>query len=356
MRTSFLVGAVLAIACSASAAPNVTNGAQKGSLLVFPDVDVRTTTSTLIRLANDGAQSIDVKCIWMDGNKNRTDFTVRLTRTQPFWFDAKTGQGTLRVNPFPAFASNGYDNPYLGGANRDPYFAGLLVCFAVDIGEENQVKWNHLSGSATVYDSTLGTAYEYSAYAFFVQSGLDLAPLGTPGALYLNGVDYDSCPIYQIGQISPEGTVITAGTSVLTYLRNRLAVAGCSLDLNQDWNPIATKLLFDVWNSDEVKFSGAFECADSWHETGLTDIDAAPTNFTRANLGTDSARFRVQAVKSSQCLNSQAVGLLAVQSSAVDIGGRPSKVSTNLTAAGKFLGKVTWDPAEVVPEGGLTPR
>ena len=353
MKMTFLVGVALALACSASAAPNVINATQKGSLLVFPDIDVRGTTTTLVRLSNDGTLPVDVKCIWMDGNKNRADFLVRLTRTQPVWFDARTGAGTTRVNAFPAYASNGYDNPYLGGATRDPYFAGTLVCFAVDATEQNQVKWNHLSGSATVYDPARQTAYEYSAYAFFVQSGLDLAPVGTPGTLYLNSVDYDSCPLYQIGQLSPEGTVGGAAAAMFTVIRNRLAITGCTLELNQDWLPIATKLQFDVWNADEVKFTGAFECADSWHETLLSDVDAAPANFARVNLGTDTARFRVQGVKSTQCQGSVAVGLLAVQSTTLDFAGREMRVGTGLTAAGKFLGRVVWDASGVVPEGGI---
>jgi hypothetical protein len=350
LPTSWVAVVLVALAAGVHAAPNVTNSTQKGSLLIYPDIDVRGTVSTLVRLANDGASAVDVKCYWMDGNKNRSDFVVTLTKGQAIWIDAKSGQGTYRVNPFPPFPSNGYDNPYLGGATRDPYLAGTLVCFAIDPVEQNQIKWNHLSGTATVYDTVAGTAYEYTAFGFFVQSGIDAFPVGTPGVLYLNGVDYDSCPLYAIGQMSPEGTIVRPGIATITFERNRLAVAGCTLALNQDWVPVYTKLLFDVWNADEVKFSGGFECADSWHETLFTDIDAAAANFTRVNLGTDSTRYRVQGVKSTQCNNSQAIGLLAVQSTTLSIDGRVARAGTSLTAAGKFLGRIAWDPASVVPE------
>ena len=121
--------------------------------------------------------------------------------------------------------------------------------------------------------------------------------------------------------------------------------------LNQDWLSVYTKLQFDAWNADEVKFTGAFECGDTWHETLFTDMDAGAPSFTRYNLGTDVARYRVQGVKSTACPSSQAVGLLAIQSTLLTINGRAAKTAVNLTAAGKFLGKVAWDPEAAVPEG-----
>lgn len=353
MRTLLALGLVLALAGTATAAPNVVNSTQKGSLLIFPDVDVRATTSTLVRLQNDGASSIGVKCYWTDGNRHRSDFALTLTRNQAVWFDAKTGRGTSSVSPFPQFASNGYDNPYLGGPNANPYRAGQLVCFAVNAGEQHQVKWNHLSGTATVYDTALGAAYEYTAYAFFISNGVDLQPQGTAGTMFLNGIDYDACPLYQIGQMSPEVTVTNIGNHQLVFWRNRLTLVGCAIDLRQDWLPIYTKWVFDVWNGDEVKFTGAFECADAWHETMFTDIDSAAQNFTRANLGTDAVRYRVQGVKSSQCPLSQATGVLAIQSTDLTINGADRRIGTNLTSAGKFIGHIQWDPGQAVPEGGL---
>ncbi|MGE3843826.1 MAG: hypothetical protein AB7I50_19820 [Vicinamibacterales bacterium] len=354
MRTLLATGLVLALSIGVSAAPNVVNSAQKGSLLIFPDVDVRNTTNTLIRLQNDGTSSVDVKCYWTDGNRHRSDFAITLTRNQAAWFEAKSGRGSTNVSPFPQFASNGYDNPFLGGADANPYRAGQLVCFAVKPGEQHQIKWNHLSGTATVFDDANGgSAYEYGAYSFFISNGVDLQPQGTAGAMFLNGIDYDACPLYQIGQLAPEVTVSTIGNHQLVFWQNRLTLVGCTMDLRQDWLPQYTKWVFDVWNADEIKFSGAFECADSWHETVLTDIDSAAQNFTRPVLGTDSARYRVQGVKSTQCPLSQADGVLAIQSTNLSINGNDKRTGTNLTSAGRFIGSVLWDPEQAVPEGGF---
>jgi hypothetical protein len=214
MTRLFLLGLALAVAAHASAAPNVTNATQKGSLLVFPDVRIDTENgaawNTLIRIQNDGALSIDVVCYWMDGNKNRVDFGLRLTANQAVWFDARSGHGTHQVNRFPAGPSNGFDNPYLitppavteALDGSGPYFKGNLACFAVDTSAKHQVKWNHLSGIATVYHPAFG-AYDYNAYAFFAPTGFDGAPVGTAGTLPLDGVAYDACPTYQIGQFTP---------------------------------------------------------------------------------------------------------------------------------------------------------
>jgi hypothetical protein len=422
MKKLSLLGVALALAANAYAAPNVTNVTQKGSLLLWPDIRIDDGWNTLVRIQNDGSQDVDVKCYWMDGNKNRVDFVIPVTRNQPLWLDARTGNGTYQVNMFPQSAANGIDNPWLLGPfaapipaatgqgglealdNSGPYLKGLLICWAVDNGGQNQVKWNHLSGTATVYHPGFG-AYEYNAYAFFVPTGLDLEPVGTAGTINLNGVEYDSCPQYMIGQFSPVDAAtpppVAAGNTnpnapppanqpvnVPTIFGNRLAVAGCTLNLNQDWTPVWTKLQFTVWNEDEIPFTGAYECSDSWHETtfmadntpwwttppftaagieaaGGGWIDSAGQNFQFSNLGTYSARYRIQGVASSQCNTTNPtrttsnVGVVAVQSSWVGTtlpapaGASSDMVGTTLAAAGKFTGRIVWDPSGVVPEGGL---
>jgi cysteine-rich repeat protein len=216
----FLLGAI----APAVAAPNVANVTQKGSALIFPDIRVDregADWNTLIRLQNDGSLDVTVTCYWLDGNKNRVDFSLGVTRNQPVWFDARTGHGTHQINPFPTTLANGFDNPFLltppslDEATDGPglYFKGTLVCWATDAGRQTQVKWNHLSGTATLYHPQVG-AYEYDAYAFFAPTGLDQEPVGTAGILALDGVFYDTCPLYQIGQFSPApvcGNGIIAG-------------------------------------------------------------------------------------------------------------------------------------------------
>jgi hypothetical protein len=386
MRTLCALAVTLTMVGTVSAAPNVTNATQKGSLLLFPDIRIDDTGTvpggqgrwnTLVRIQNDGSQDVTIKCYWMDGNKNRVDFAVPITRNQPFWFDARTGNGTAQVNPFPQGAANGLDNPFLAGpwpggfidpvqTNEDndtsgDYEKGLLVCWAVDNGLQNQVKWNHLFGTATVYNERFG-AYEYNAYSFYAPIGLDLEPIGTAGIINLDGIDYDACPQYQIGQFSPVGALADP-PSAPPVSQVRLAVAGCILTLRQDYFPVYTKYDFEVWNEDEVKFTGAFECADSWHETEFEaeldatnggGLDSTSQAFNASNLGTYPARYRLQARKSTECPLSQATPIVAVQSMFLDLTPNTTRVvGTNLAAAGKFSGRITWDAFGIVPEGGL---
>jgi hypothetical protein len=356
-----------AIAGSAFAAPNVSNTTQKGSLLIFPDIRVDQGWNTLVRLENAGSTNGYVRCYWMDGNKNRVDFVIPVTRNQAVWFDAATGDGTYQVNRFPAVPADGFDNPFLPGGTV-PYLRGLLVCWALDeFGWNNQVKWNHLSGTATVHHPTIG-AYEYSAYAFFLRTGLELEAVGTAGTINMNGVEFDTCPQYLIGRFSPAGAPAEGAPTVAGH---RLAIMGCRLNLNWDGQPVWTRLQFDVWNEDGVKFTGASECSDGWHETTFTQgtvavgglargingfedgLDAQGDNFALATLGTYAARYRVEGVQSSQCENAniktRAVGLLGVQSTFL----QGKAVGTTLASVGTLTGRIVWDPSSGDTEGGI---
>jgi hypothetical protein len=388
---------MVTLTATAAAAPNVASTSQKGSLLLFPDIRIDTTATegswnTLVRIQNDGGSSVTTRCYWMDGNRNRAGFSVPVTPNQAIWFDARTGQGTLLVNPFPQTAADGLDNPFLAGPwpggfiapeatnesndSGAPYGEGLLACWAVDTAAEHQVKWNHLSGTATVYNALRG-AYEYNAHAFVVPTGFDLAPVAPAGTLRLDGVTYDACPTYLVGQFTPfcvpedfapgpDGDIPLAcdmlDTSWPVWALSpgyalRLAVTGCTLSLVQDVVPAITTLQFEVWNEDEVKFTGAHECADTWHETAFQrsldatnggPLDAAAQNFHFTTLGTIEARYRVQARRSSQCDTSEAFGLLGMQSERLGLG--LGSVGTPLMSAGKQAGRITWDPASPVPE------
>src|SRR5919108_4640702 len=100
-RASLSVALVGAWTGSASAAVPVGNTTQKGSLLIFPRVDVSSGKTTIIRITNAVSAIVDVKCYFMDVEKNKVDFQFRPTENQPFWFDAATGQGTKTVQSFP---------------------------------------------------------------------------------------------------------------------------------------------------------------------------------------------------------------------------------------------------------------
>jgi hypothetical protein len=307
-----------------------------------------------------------VKCYFMDGEKRRNDFVFLLTRGQPVWFDAATGAGTLGANPFPA-----------------GFGAGLLVCFAVTDDETAPIRWNHLSGTATVVDYATGTAYEYSAWQFYaIQGTKDGAIISPPPAftmpppcdptqpapdctptiaegdsvLGLDGVRYNKCPATLVGQFSPEGAVLAAGQDVVEVGPTRAVFAGCNLDLRQAYQRYDTKLTFEVWNANELKLTGAHDCADGWHETFLTDMDAQGRNFTLPSLKTDVARYRVTPTKDDfKCAprKTAKVGLVGVQATDITLGGQAAQVGTQLTTVGTYNGFVVWTPGTLSEEGAI---
>ena len=153
MKKFSVMALALAIAGPAVAAPNLAQTTQKGSLLIFPDIDVRDSRQTIVRIQNDGPRDVQVKCHYLDAFKHRVDMQFGLTANQPFWFDAATGDGTEHVTPYPSTPSNGF-------ANTDPKGAGMLACWVVDLEGTNQLKWNHLAGTATVINHITGAAYQ----------------------------------------------------------------------------------------------------------------------------------------------------------------------------------------------------
>ena len=370
MKKLSILAVALALAGTAAAAPNIAQNTQKGSVLIFTDIDVRAAPflmQTIVRIQNDGPRDVQVKCYYLDGNKHRVDMQFEITANQPFWFDAQTGDGTEHVTPYPNTPSNGFPN-------TTPKGAGMLVCWVVDVEGLNQLKWNHLSGTATLINHRVGAAYEYTAYAFYAPTGSDLQPVGTGGTINLDSVQFDSCPQYMIGQFSPEGAFLATEAGLLTYNPTRVAFAGCNIALQQDWTPTWTKLVFDVWNEEENKVTGAWECADTWHEVYLSSgpsgypfpfPDAASSNFLSSAVETFAARYRVQGQKSTQCrpivgADAVAVGVLAIQSTDLTLENvntgdvTRALIGSNLTAAGKLpTGKITWDPGFVTPEGGI---
>jgi len=51
-----------------------------------------------------------------------------------------------------------------------------------------------------------------------------------------------------------------------------LTLAPCQQDLRQDKAPVCAKAKFDVWNENEAKLTGAYQCVKCWFEGVLSDI------------------------------------------------------------------------------------
>jgi hypothetical protein len=189
----------------------------------------------------------------------------------------------------------------------------------------------------------IGKAVFYNAYSF---AGLGTAanppqlsePLGTvdepagvmlrftgdgPNFTPVNQRGYDACPQYLVFNFAPDGSPLA--------LPNRpdLTLWPCRQDLRQDRVPTCTKAKFDIWNENEVKFTGAYQCfkcffegflVDIGNQTGVVTSEIAGKymrsrgpgyggdKFTKAVLRTDVARTRVQGIYSTVCVASNVAG------------------------------------------------
>jgi len=193
------------------------------------------------------------------------DFEFPITANQPVWFMASTGEGGPSSNSINGFGDNQ---------------TGELKCFAIAFpategAAETQVSWNHLYGSAIVFNGSTGVAFEYPAWAFTARGNVKTGdPVGDPGTMLLTGGGsgtYDACPAYLIYNFfaarggEPE--------SLTQYVDDSyIALSPCYQDLRQDRLPTCTKAKFDIWNENERKLTGTYHCVKCWFEGDLDDF------------------------------------------------------------------------------------
>ncbi len=357
---------------------NVANTSQKGSLLIFPLIDTRVVSpdesaTTIIDISNDANNGIYLGCYYINDHKGRVDFHFFLTPKATVSWDVVTHHGNIVPPPFPS------GGPFAQGDAA----LGELICFATNAARSQQVRFNHLTGVATVVQQEVEAgvnqpkhAFKYNAWAFTARSNPgvppppDGTPVGTAGRLDLTGGGlgtYDACPQYLIANFSPGGLNLAGAANVLgpvTYIDNDFSISSCNQDLRQDFVDNLTKLQFTVWNEVEVGFTGAYQCADSVLTFGVDDGDRVPVNFDLDNfsystLQTHNARVEIDGVSSTQCPGSSVSGLVGVMTTSIGIGttvdqpieGEDQELGNTIHGAGNLPGFVLWDPASgTVPE------
>jgi hypothetical protein len=361
---STLFFAVLLSGGTALAAQNVANTSQKGSLLIWPliTIDPADGADTIIEISNDANSTVKIECYYVNEKKGRVDFDFHLTGKATASWSVKTLDGD-QVQP-PVFPISGSFSPGPPYAPTSIY-RGELVCFATNAGVRAQIAWNHLTGTATVTNSSTDTdsvsraqAFRYNAWSFVARNARGLpeksgVKQGTPGKLELTGNGagtYDACPLYNIANFMPNGAALGG----LRTINNVLTVVSCNQDLRQDYDLYLTKLKFTVWNAVESSFTGAYICVDSVHSVGLGVGNpnlVNGSNFGYSTLKTQNARFMVQGVESTQCPGSTNSALLGVLASEVSISGGSyyQEIGSTTHGAGAYPGFVYWDPFGKVP-------
>jgi hypothetical protein len=340
------------------------NTAQKGSLLIFPKIDVSDSsgrTETIVRIENTYWRHVNVQCYWQNGTKAYRSQEFSLTPFQPLTLKASQFLPSSE-GPFHR-ASTSDSIYYVENANQ----VGELKCWAVSKDGLSEMSWNHLTGSATILDYGNAAAWSYTAWAFRCLTPTTPGALcgTTPGNLEL-GSEYDACPKkLTIGFAPYKDDERNIQGSRLVYDDTDLTIATCNQDFRQRRELTYTKLTFDVWNEEETRFNGAHQCMDSWVEKQLRNVQTDDDNFSYDVLGTKAARLVVKGVGSSEDDNlceydefdategsssfrpsTQNAGLVGVISTQIQFPGeeREAVAGTNLVGFGELPGNIYYDP------------
>jgi len=376
MLFSLVVALVLMGLCSmASAAQNVTNTSQKGSLLIFPKIDTSAIgesgfyRDTIVMIGNDYFTEVWLKCYWVNAAQEIEDFMFRLTPNQPVWFRASDGAGT------------GYYDDIQSPVTVPPFFAGFgvvgeLKCWAVDAVGKNQISFNHLYGNAIIFDPVHAAAFEYNAWAFTARGVALNGIVGSSGTLVLSGADraYDACPSYLVFNFFSKGSAINLPDEggFATFVNTDLTLVPCIQDLRQDRVPTCTKAKFDIWNENETKYTGAYQCLKCWFEGYLGDIGSytigyGGEKFWYKNLHTTAGRFRVEGIPSTVCkfgvagypfakcpvgagVRSPLLGLISTEIKFTSDPYDALAGTTPNTAGTGIASTIQWDPQDTPPE------
>jgi hypothetical protein len=322
------------IASPAQAQQDRVSGTEKGNVLFFSKIELRWDAAgtliqdTFVSLINDGNESVKVQMYFVNGDGylaqvndpatglcwerehpgwNRVSTEITLTPNQPTYWSAESGTGSaggafpITVPPFadsldPAGCGNmGNANvpgrPALDGTT-DRVMRGFIVGFAVDASNQ-ELAYNHLSGSAVLVNYQRFTAWEYQAWAH--QS---VGAVTADGVLNLDGNEYSlGFDLLLIDFYRPGSTALSRVDPALTVtVETDLTLHAEDFDATQGSSPVTTKAKIDVWNENETKFDNLDRCITCWDQTLLRDYAGfgVPNNFV--NLGTNKGKARVDGV------------------------------------------------------------
>jgi hypothetical protein len=358
---------------------------KEGSLLIWPKVQTNDGNETYITITNNSSKDVHVQCYW-EVKDVRSDPMSQCLLT-PFVIHL------FGFNPVVFRASDGFglDGRAVAGPMGSSE-VGALKCWAVDPTDERQISWNHLTGFAVIVNSDTTqddistpptSGWEYSAWRFAANviessgafaDGFWMGPTVSGGAsankLNLKAspttvvnpatcpgpgynaagcsqpnAAYDACPKYLTFAFLAEPTEPGKANG---WVFNNLALAPCKEDLTDTAANLNTKISYTIWNENEIKYIGLYQCANCAYESYLGKL-TMPRNlhyFQMKTLHTPTGRFRVQGLASSKCGQSAvSTPLLGVLSAKFRV--QPDTYGTTGTASGSETsdyGYISWVP------------
>ena len=296
MGNKFFMGvAALAAAGSVFGADRLS-ATEKGSLLMFVNA------SGTIHMSNDYPADVQLQAYVTAGCGESYDMGFSLTANQIATFDSYD-----LAAPF-------------GGAGADHDGISMYV-WAVN-NDNAQIRWNHLSGGI------LGGGAYASAAALQGNNG---DTVGVAGTINMDGVEYSSAYNgYTVNFAASNGAL------AIDLLDHDFA------DKNAD-APV-TKIVAEIWNSDEVKFSGTSRCVECSSMSSLDDWSDSAVNFFRSgSLGTAFGKARLSTEANGSCGEASAERAFMASisaGSAAGTGSRSATITYELTSEPEEAGKV----------------
>jgi hypothetical protein len=244
-----------------------------------------------------------------------------LTPDQPTYWSVATGL-PAGCQPFSILDPNTGMGPGRPDAATpgERHLRGFVYAWAVN-QQGHAIKWNHLSGGATLINYANSDAWEYNAWAFQAHETCERicapdviceeprllcreAPHGAqidePGRIRMDGHRYDSGFDMLLMDFFASGSTALRNGAIVTSDTD-LTLHPITADLRQDSiGPVTTKAEFAIWNEDERRFSGTTRCITCWDQTLLSQY-ANPNHFLLANLQADKGKARIDGVESIVC-------------------------------------------------------
>jgi hypothetical protein len=275
--------------------PCITRGgcSDKGSLLFWSKVELRWDSvsgvlrqDTFVTLNNDFGSPVRVKMFFVNGDTCAfLNVALLLTANEPIYWKASTGMPQT-VPPFTALGPGEV-------VGNERVLRGYIVGWAVNNLNE-EIRWNHLSGGATIVNYAQAWAWEYTSCAFKAVNVPHGAQTGDPGVINLDGQEFEVCGDFLLYDFWADGeAAFTQGGVTIVNIQD-LTLHPASVDLRQgNDGPVITKADVHVWNENEFKVSGIRRCINCWDQAMLTEWG---TGFALSNVQTDKARARIDGV------------------------------------------------------------
>ena len=172
---------------------------------------------------------------------------------------------------------------------------GHVVVVACNL-QGDPIAHNQLSGS--VRFQNMSDVAELPVAAFRAIPGTTGQALPSPEQLSLDGVEYAVPGNRQVLDFYAVGSSPVLGQPVQT----QLGVVPLDFDFTGR-NPErpSTQLRFEIWNENEVKFSGTRHCFEGMGWVDLADLNGPTNHFRRQFLGTESGKARLDTRANTSC-------------------------------------------------------